>query len=63
MTYSPGKTFVRKATVATAILDIEFTETPQEFTGLEGYDRALLLFRFQGFPSGENLSIGYEWMN
>ena len=33
--------------MATAILDIEFTETPQEFTGLEGYDRDLHLIRIQ----------------
>jgi len=39
--------------MATVVLDIEFEQLPQEITGLERYDQALILLRFRGRPVGQ----------
>ena len=37
----------------TAVVEVEFENLPSELTGLEGYDRAFLLIRFQSVPCGQ----------
>ena len=39
--------------MATVVLDIEFEQLPQEITGLDRYDQALILLRFRGRPVGQ----------
>ena len=39
----------------TAVLDIEFTQLPQEITGLDSYQQALILIRLRGRPVGQAL--------
>lgn len=38
-----------------AVLDIEFTQLPQEITGLDSYQQALILIRLKGRPVGQAL--------
>ncbi len=39
--------------MATAVLDIEYTQIPTEITGLNRYSRALVLIRLKGRPVGQ----------
>jgi len=41
--------------MATAVLDLEFTQLPQEITGLDAYQQALILIRLKGRPVGQAL--------
>ena len=50
--------------MATAILDIEFTELPSELTGLGHYGQALILIRYHAKPVGEiTLPITDGWIS
>src|SRR5262249_10176467 len=39
--------------MATVVLDMEFEQLPQEITGLEHYQQALILLRFRERPVGQ----------
>jgi GT2 family glycosyltransferase len=39
--------------MATKVLDLELEQAPSTITGLEGYQQALVLFRFHGRPVGQ----------
>src|SRR3990167_7568134 len=41
--------------MATAVLDLEFERLPPAITGLDRYDRALILIRLHGQPVGKTL--------
>jgi glycosyltransferase involved in cell wall biosynthesis len=41
--------------MATAVLDLELQQLPSQITGLDNYDRALILIRFRGQPVGKAL--------
>lgn len=41
--------------MATAVLDLEFTQLPSEINGLDHYSHALALIRYRGVPVGKTL--------